>query len=432
MRQSFRFRGALAAGLLAASLAGCQDELPTTVGEDFFPGGARPTTLVWELAGDEYAERLGAFAGYAGRTEALYLLAARDFDGALDANALVRLTGFPQAVSYTREGTTVTDSVFTYEEGRLIAPLDTLASAGADGPVVMRLWELAEGWDPGSVSWTMAVDTAGERREWQVPGGTPAGSALSEFVWTPGAEEGADSVSFPLGPEAVERIASPDFPGLLVTVGDAPARIQTGRYELRASARPESAPDTTVAVTVATGSQTFVFTPQPPLADGEWQAGGIHAARTLFRVRLPETLPGCPPGATDGCPETVPLGEVTLNEVALLLEPVPAPGGFRPLAPTALQVRTVGEPELGRAAPLGAVVAERQVAGELFATPDTMVAVSLTQYVAAQVARAPGEPTEASLALTGSAAGRPFGVAWFSPAPRLRIVYTLPFTLMVP
>ncbi len=400
--------------LLSFSAFGCSDEIPTVLGTD-----PRLTTVEIVVSAADFLEPLGEFSGFSGVRDATFLLVANRFDGVLFANTLARFTSFPSNVTFSQGGASRTDSVFTFVGGRVVARVDTLASA-ATGPVTFRLWTVAQEWDPGSVSWRFAVDTAGVQIPWSQPGGTP-GRLLAEVARAPGDTLTRDSLVFTLDSLDVARLAAADAPGLLLTVEGAAARVQLSRLVLRASVRPASAPDTTVAITVAEGPQTFVFTPDAPSAGDALQVGGLFGPRTVFRVTPPQRVPRCEAGAA-AC-GTVALDSVRLNEAALLFDPLPVAPGFRPIAPVRLGLRVVGEPELGRLAPLGSLEAATSVPARRFLPPtDSAVAVRLTAYLQRTT---PADRARTALVLLTEPNARNFGIARFGRSPRLRLVYTL-------
>ncbi|HEX7238889.1 MAG TPA: hypothetical protein VF263_01375 [Longimicrobiaceae bacterium] len=437
MRRRLSLGRSLAAAVLAClPVVACTDEPPTAAGEDLFPNGALPLTFEVTVPADSFVQNLGAFSGYTGPADVRYLSVANRFEGALDAHLLARFTDFPATVTFTQGGTTRTDSVFTYGIGTVVARLDTLQSTSS-GSIQLQLWELDQSFDPASATWTLAVDTTGERTAWREPGGTRG--TLLATVTLPGARSPGDSVAFSLDSLEVQRIARAASPGLLVTATGAQGYVQLSPVSLRTRVHPRSAsPDTAVAVNVGNASlQTFVFNPEQPTgAAGVFQAGGIRSARTLFRATLPATLPVCRQGTCT----RVPLRDLTVNEASLLFRPAPVAGGFRPVGAVPLLVRRVAEPGLGRRAPLGEVAneivgidpASRTViyGGTRYAFGDTLYTVPITTFAARMAA---GDTSTFSLALLsdpGTILGDPqaitFGTAWFAPNPRLRIVYTLP------
>jgi hypothetical protein len=437
MRRRFSLGRALAfATLLSLPAVACTDDPPTATGGDLFPGSL-PSTFQVVLPADSFFRNQGSFSGYSDVGDVAYQLVANRFDGGLQANTLVKLAAFPTSFNYTQGGVARSDTLATLGTGSLVVRLDTLASTSS-GPLELQLWQVGQAWDAATATWTMAVDTAGGRVPWTQPGGSRAG-LLSTATLAAGARTTGDSVLFALDSLEVQRIARTDFPGLLITATGAQGRvqIQSGGIQLRTGAHPRSAsPDTVIAVNVSPSSATFVYDPDQPAAPaGILQAGGIRSARTLLRVSLPTTLPVCQGGTCT----RVSTRAVTLNEVSLLLTPTSVPGGFRPLGRVPIALRRVTEPELGRRAPLGQLVNEllgldanaRPVyGGSAFAPADSVHTVPLTSFAAGLVA---SDTTSFSLALlsdpgalSGNSGALSFGPAWFTPAPRLRIVYTLP------
>jgi hypothetical protein len=413
----------LAVLLVVVAAAGCRDELPTAVGPDHFPEGALLTSLVLDMPTGEFAELIGQFSGYTDPSVVPFLLVANEFNGGLQARALLRFPGFPDSVVYTVAGTTVVDSVFTYSTGVLVAPVDTAASAW-DGSVTLRLHALLQEWDPRSVSWHFASDTAEAVVPWAQPGGA-LGVELGRVTWTPADTLQQDSIRWEVDSLAVNMMAQEDFAGVAVVAESPGSRLQLGPFTLRTGVRPETHPDTVLAQVIAGQPDSFIFTPDPPLDQEGWHAGGVLSARTLFRLTLPDSVAGCPAGA--GCPRRA-LREVTLNEVSLVMQPLAVGSGFRPLRPVTMRLRRIGEPGLGRRAPLGTVVAEEPGAPALFATPgDTTVAFNFTNFAVGLLAQDTlvARPSTA-LALLVEPGGAAFGHVRFAANPRLRIVYTLP------
>ena len=433
MRRRLSLGRALASAvLLALPAVACTDEPPTAVGVDLFPG-ALPTTFQVVLPADSFARRLGTFSGYTGPGDVGYALVANQFGGTLQANTLARFGELPVTVTYTRNNASRTDTIAGFARGTLVLRVDTVASTSS-GPIDLEVREVGQAWDPATVSWTMAVDTAGGRVPWTQPGGTP-GPLLGRATIPAGARA-ADSVLVALDSLAVARLARTGFPGVLVTAGGAQGRIQLNGLALRTFAHPRgAAPDTVVqAGDVQPAARAFVFTPDQPTGSGALEVGGIRSARTLLGVTLPETLPVCSGGSCT----RVPIGEVTLNEVSLLLQPTAVPAGYQPVAPVPIALRRVSEPELGRRAPLGSVVndpigvqsrTQLVYAGARFVPGDSVLAIPFTGFAAS---RASSDSTSFALALVsdpGTLFGTPgalsFGPAWFLAQPRLRIVYTL-------
>ncbi|HEX2201828.1 MAG TPA: hypothetical protein VHG91_00950 [Longimicrobium sp.] len=424
MQRRSALRGLSALLLLGA--AACQDESPTLSGEEFFPGGGRPTTLEVVLPASEFLETLGVFSGFSDEKDFLVQIVANDYGEpqGLDAHALYTL-GFPKQPSYSQSGTTRFDSLYTLTGGRLVVDLDSAGSRPV-GPVTLRLFTLAQDYDPSTTSWTYAVDSAGERTPWTVPGGTP-GPQVGQVVYTPGSQAG-DTVSFALDSVTLNRIRR-DSVGLLLTSATTGTRVQVGGIRLTTGFHPSNAArDTVIPLDVGAGSATFVFTPEPPQVPGTIQAGGVYAARTVFRLDLDRPLPGCAPPQTCAA---VRLEDVQVNRVSLLLDPIAPPNGFDPITTIPLTLFTVPEPDLGAGAPLGGNILDlnENGLGLVIQSPgDTVVELPITSFALAS-ARADTLPD--TFALLGERAQgdlvlRTFGIGLYDAEPRLRIIYTLP------
>jgi hypothetical protein len=402
--------------LLPLLAAACSDRSPTVAGDEFFPGGERPTTLQAVVSSAGAFTPRGSFAGYAPAPGfPAGVLVANQYGGVLNAHGLVRVTGFPLSVDYT-QGTAVRhDTLFTYGSGRLVALVDSAASVAA--PTTLRFYRAGQKWDRATATWTTAVDTGSLHVDWTVPGGTP-GPLVGQATWTPSAA--GDSLVVALDSLTVAQLADSTFPGLLVTADEPGSLVQLASLTLRTRVHPKSAaPDTAIAQNVTGNVKTFIFTPEPPRSStGALEVGGIRSARALFDLDLNQALPACEAGPP-AC-GTLALKDVSINSVELLLRPLAMPLAFAPVGPVPLTVRTVEEPELGFRAPLGPTVDPTAAA---YQPGDTVVAIPLTFQVQAQVAR---DSLTGSFALLSEPQGNTFGAVWFEPAPRLRITYTLP------
>jgi hypothetical protein len=421
-------RGLLAVLSLAAALGACDDESPTLTGDEFFPGGSRPVTLEAIVPASQFLTLRSVFTGYTGQNSAGFLVVANQYEGALNANALLRFAGFPETVSYTQDGSAKVDP-YAAGPGKVVLKLDSLASAGT--AVTLRLYRVGQNWDPGSATWTLAVDSGAVETPWAQPGGT-RGPLVSTAVF---ARTVADSVVFSVDSATVEALRDSASTGVLLTSADPNTRVQVTGITLRTVAHPRNAVrDTAIAISVTSGPQTFIFTPAPPQPAGTLQAGGIFSARSVFDLNLDQALPGCAAGQTCA---SVRLADVLLNRVSILLTPLDVPQGFDPLTRLPLSVRTVPEPSLGFRAPLGqSVVDVGSDATRLvyLAAGDTVVDVPITAY-AQRVAEGDTVPTTfALLSEEAIATGSPatFGVGVFAANPRLRIVYTLPVRPRLP
>ena len=425
--RSVRLRALAAVLPLLAAVAACQDEPPTLTGDEFFPGGGRPVTLEVILPASEFLQTRAVYTGYTNQNSAGFLVLANRFSDTLNANGLLRFESFPTEVSYTQDGASRLED-YAARNADLIVEFDTSASA-RPGAVTLQLYELAQAFDPGSATWELAVDTTGQRTPWTQAGGT-RGPLVAQATLP---ATGADSVVFALDSALVNRLRAKTSPGLLLTIAQTETRLQVAAIRMVARVRP-IAPvrDTTLTLTVPSGPQTFVFTPNPPQPAGTFQVGGLFSARTLFDLDLEREVPGCPTGETCA---PVALGDVELNRVSLLLRPLPTPAGYDLLERLPLTLRTVAEPELGFRAPLGPNILDPVDDAQVVVQnrTDTVVEVPITFY-ARQVARGDTTlPTTLAL-LAESATGGvvTFGLGVYEPTPRLRIVYTLPVRPRLP
>jgi hypothetical protein len=418
---SFFRRAALGAFVLPLLLA-CEDRLPTAIGEELFPGGARPTTVELILEPEQYILSTAQYSNFTDAANASFLTVARNFEGALHANGLARFTGFPDTVTYTVGGTLTTVGAFTYQGGTVVTVVNPGASAGVT--TRLRLYALEQAWDTAGVSWTVARGRAAPT-PWTMPGGT-RGALLGEAVWAPGdTAVAADSIRFAIDSLTVARMAAPGFHGLVVTSETEGSRVQLSRLVLQTSVRPAANADTTIALTFTGGPQTTIYTPTAASVPGAFRFGGITGDRAVIGLNLAQQVRACAdPATTPNCP-LIPLRDVTINQASLVLTPVAAPGGLRSLQAVPARVRRVLEPELGRQAPLGELlsIADTATARRLGAPDGGSVAFDLTAAISTFNAQGMERLT---IAVLNEPEGAAFGYVYFTDRPRLRIVYTVP------
>lgn len=413
------------AGILALlALTGCGNDVPTATGTELFPAGTEMTTIDLVLPASQFLGGDTVYDGFSGIRSASYLLAANQFDGALDAHALIRFGAFPDSVTYGSGTTAVSDSAFTYGTGRVTAVIDTVASVPSS-PVVLRLYALEQPWDSSSVTWQNASESGGAPVAWRTPGGT-LGRLLAEATWVKGDTLTRDTVSWQVDSLAMREIATPGFAGLAITAAQPGSRIQLKLPDLVANVHPASKPDTTLQVSPSAVAQAFVVNPPLPQPAEIFRVGGVTSARTVLRLNLDYQVPTCA-DPTAGCP-TVGLKEVTLNRAELLLDALPVQSGYRPTVPNFLQIRPVLEPELGRQGALGDLLTQDSIPAALFQAPAGETAsVNLTG-----VFQVYADSSAVNLALLGISRTPSFGTLWFTGTPRLRLVYSLPQTPKLP
>jgi hypothetical protein len=406
-------------GLALLGLAGCENKIPTASGTDLFPDGTAPQSLDVTVPASAFLVSDTVYTNYTTLADAPYLLVAEQYRGSLTAHALARYDSFPDSVTYASGGATTSTKEFTYSKGRVIVLVDSLASVPRSR-VTLRLWALDQAWDTAGVSW----ESTGTGDAWRTPGGT-LGTLLGEADWVPGDTVTADSVVWQVDSLAVQRIAGGDLGGLAVTTVTG-ARLQISTPMLSLGVHPSTKPDTVVALpTIRATARATVFTPAVPAGEGFLRVGGATSDRAILRIRLPESVPGCEP--SDGCDDAA-LSRVTLNRVTLDLRTAAVPGGFGPVDSTVVQVRRVLEPELGRRAPLGDVLVQDTVSAVQFAVGGDLVALDLTGTAREELAAGRSELVVAVLALPTNR----FSYLWFTTAPGLRLVYTLPLNLSLP
>lgn len=406
-------------------LTACEDRLPTTTDPSRFPGGALPTTLETVLGTTVILEDAAVHDAFSDPRTVGYYIVADDFDGALDAHALARFPEFPDSLTYSVGGAAIHDTVVTVVSAEITTVVD--AESSSDESSLLQLRTLAQPWDSLSVSWEYAIDNDSVQVPWAAPGGTP-GELLAQELWTPRDTAAGDTVVFQLDSATAQRLAASRAAGVMLTT-EAGRRLRISRLRLRLGLRPEST-DTVIEREISGGARTFVFSPDPPEAPRLYRVGGVTEARTILRLDLSTLIAACADPETEpNCPR-VPLRDISINEARLELTARPVPSGFRPLGPSQLVVRRVVEPELGRLAPLGAVLGADTVTAEAFAPgAEQTVGVDLTSAIR----RYAGEdPAELTVALLGEGDGSNFGYQWYAASPRIRIIYTLPIRPTLP
>ena len=424
--RSVRARAILALLPLLAATA-CTDETPTLTGDPYFPGGSRPVTLEAIVPAAQFLQMLGVYQGYESSRTLGQVIVANQYQGVLSAHALQDYN-VPDTLTYSQGGTTRTDALYSIRSARLVVAVDSLGSyQGA--ATTLQVYRVAQAYDPGSATWTLAVDSGAVHTPWTQPGGT-LGALLGTGSYV---RATSDTVVIPIDTAAARALRPDSASGLILATAQAGTRLQLSSAVLRLDLKPSNSDrDTTITVNVSPDVNFFVYTPEtPPLTAGAFAAGGVQAARTLFRVNFDQPLPGCAVPTTCAA---VRLKDVDLNQVSLLLKPLAPPAGFDALRPLPLTLWTLNEPELGRRAPLGHLALDPQTAGSsatqyvAYLPGDTLVELPLTLQARETVANDTLQLNFALLGETppaGTTTARTFGLAQFDAQPRLRIVYTL-------
>jgi hypothetical protein len=417
--------------LIAATtlLGACTEETPTDIGGPLVPGGDVVTFEVI-LSPEQYLEFDTAFSGYVTPFETNIKLVARNFEGVLNANSLLRFTGLPTTLQVRdASGTLRTDSLPRFPTGYLMLRIDTTRSRGAG---TLGAYSIAEAWDPSSVTWTVRIDTGSITRNWATPGGTK-GPLIGSAAWQPGA---ADSVMIPLDSTQILALTNQtdSTRGALITLDQATgtngAMLHVSAASIRVSAKSTIRPDTTIALTADLLTSAFNFTPEPPTITTASRVSGVPAWRGVLGVKvLRDMIVACP---GTGC--TVNLRDAHINLAELLLEPTPSPPGFSPED----SIRVLARPLLESAN----VPLSRSPVGDI--PTATRIAIPRNQFLAGTTAPAVGLPitngiasivgdtaTTAEnaaprrIALSSNPEAATFGFATFKSGPRLRLVLTI-------
>jgi hypothetical protein len=409
------------AAVLGTALGGCGEELPTEVGSGLLPGGLIRTIQV-DIDASRFLVWDTAFAGYISPAETGYVLVADQFEGTLNANTLIRFGGLIETVTaIDADGVQQLDTVPVLQGGRVVLAMDTLLSAAA-APVPLRLYRAAETWDRRTASWTMRIDSAGERVAWQQPGGT-RGALIGEGLWTPG----DDSVAFAMDTLALRAWTDTTVLNRgAILVADLPGvRLRANAIDLRLDYQPSFRPDTLVTTSQPAVARTFIYEPTLPAVHDAPRVGGVPGWRSFVRLRERlDTL-------TVPCPDqpncVIPLSAVTITSASLLLDQVPSPPGFSPNDSIRIMASRLLVSDLVPLlrSPIGETIgimpgtAPRQPTGVPVQVPITALIRELAlppDTVARPVPH---------LALMPFTEGRVFGFVSFAPAPRLRLVLTV-------
>ncbi|HSL72289.1 MAG TPA: hypothetical protein VK864_18715 [Longimicrobiales bacterium] len=419
-------------GLLALVLAACTQEVPTDIGGSLLPsGGVRTFEVILEP--EQFLVFDTAFSGYADAFDARFLVIARDFEGVLDANTLIRFGQKPVSIQVRDSaGAVRTDTLPKFAGGDLVIRIDTLRSRGA---AEVSVYFTTEPWDASSATWTTRIDTGSVTLPWQTPGGT-RGARIGSVPWT----AGEDTLIIALDSATVFALTNvaDTTRGTVFTIDNtsvpAGAQLRIAGASLRLPARSTLRPDTTVQVNVEPISTTFIFTPDPPLLGTTPRVSGVPAWRTVLSVidGLEDLMLPCPDG-TAGC--TFRLGDATLNLADLLLRPTGSPPGFSPED----SIRVQAHPLLVlQNVPLSRSPVGVAVGGSRDAIPRTRfsnadngpeAAVSVTQLIGPVLAdtTSPGSAQRPSrfIALLTNPETFSFGFGTFREGPRLRLILTV-------
>jgi hypothetical protein len=299
---------------VAALVAACGEEGPISVGADLMGPGVRTYEVTLDpadfLVADTTYDRIGSL------DDAAFRMAAHAFDGELEARTLLSLLR-PETVTYTpSEGQSRTDTIQAFMGATLTLVVDTLATSVR--PIDVQVVQVMEEWHRRTATWDVRIDTSGVTETWATPGGTP-GPVLGEATWT-----GGDTLQIVLDSAAVavwDDTAAARFGGMIRSVTPG-SRLFVTALTFQFDVVPTGT-DTVVTAGQLLESKIIVAPEDPGPEAGVLRIGGLPAWRTLLHFRpMAEVQIPCGPGQPPGC--TLPLQGVTINQAALLLEPMAA------------------------------------------------------------------------------------------------------------
>ena len=405
-------------------LVACVDEDPTDVGDALLSGNDVVTFEV-VLPASEFLLNDTAFSGYVKPIDAAFAVVANSFENVLDANTLFRFSLPPRTIVVRTTGTTTAiDSAPRFVSGRVVVRFDTLTATPR--PLTLRLFQTTEAWDP-SATWINRVDTSSVQLPWSTPGGT-RGPQIDTATWAAG-----DSVVFDVDSAtlAVWNDSTNQSRGAILISDTDGSRARVIGTVVHVDARSSIRADTVVNVDLVPTIRTFVYNPVLPTPFSGIRIGGIHAWRSILRLRpdLRSLVFPCT-GRPAGC--TVSLDSVHVNTAELLLPPLQTPPGFLPEDSLFIEARPLSlaaQVPLERS-PVGsfaATVRSPLLAPTLFSSPTAtdLVKLNITALMVHLLDESVAEEDRVPpfLALLQLPEGGTFGFASFG-EPLLRLVLT--------
>lgn len=349
VRGAMRHGWMTAVAVLTLAGAGCSERTPTSLDRDLLP--PLPVSVEVLIPWERFGSNLEVFGGYGTRRELGVGMVAHAFGGVLDARTLVSFEPIARFATVTdTTGTSRTDTILSVREGRVVVLLDA-GSAVFEGPVGMELGILRKPWDPATVSWTMAADTAEASIPWDEPGAGPL-ERVATAVWDPAQ---GDTVVFALDSAQVEMwrdTANVNY-GAVIGASTPGVRVEVTQALMRATVRPSVRPDTLLTLTGGRRTLAFIHTPEPaPASPGSLRVGGAPAWRTVLDMDVPASLdsPAVLCQAT-GCPMT--LTPARVSYAALVLTARATEAAFRPSDSLMVDVRAVLQRSAMPKSPLG-------------------------------------------------------------------------------
>ena len=440
--------------LCAGTLSGCKEKITTAPDLGFLQ--VNPRTVEVLIPYEDFVDEVLVFGGYGSALDLGHGLVALAF-GELDLNArtLAHLEGFPtNAEVLGTDGVTRTDPDLTFVGGRVLLVFDTVDTAPLF-PADVELFDVREEWHPPTVTWEVAVDTAGDRRPWTQPGGgssTLLGRATFDaFVAQEGGDDPLlDTVSIVIDAAAVAALGDPasGTTGLLLAAAESGSatssctrpwssrgcRLNLLDMQLFLTTVPSTRPDMVLELPVGAVDLSFMVDPVPETPVGWLRVGGAPSWRSVITMTIPRTVEGTADlcGAA-GC--QIDLTEVHVNLAELVLTTRQTESAFQPQDTTRIDIRGVLNPELLPKSPLGETLAPfvRGLPPELFSVQaGTPVLLSVTDLVRRILSVAADMDTvpSASIVLFSIVEPNMLGFASFeggggAGAPALRLLYTV-------
>jgi len=431
-RSRWRLLVAAWIGAVGGMAAGCSDGIPTASEPGLIPIDAE--TFVVELPFEAFASEFRVDGGYGSPVDLIAAALARSDQGGDESRPLIRWGPLPGSLAVPRaDGSgSVSDTTWTVVGGELVLRVDSARFAGGD-EFQVEAHRVAEPFDPWTASWTMAVDTLGDRRSWSAPGGGER-EFLGSVAWVPSL---GDSLVVALDSAMAARLGDRAAPnrGVLVRTTTDGAFLRLFDARLRLQVRPASRPDTVLILQPTAMETTFIHSGNPIVEAGQVAASGAPAFRSSFRLSLPEqvTATGAVCGAAATC--LIDLTADRLVFAGLVLTTVPPSSSlYLPADTIPIELRPVLAPGLLPRAPLGVPVQAqpRRVPPSAFeGAAGNRVEIPMTRYLR-DLIRGPGpgeEPVPSTLSLLAGTEPFGLGIATFAGpgtqgAPRLRLILT--------
>ena len=418
----------------AGALAGCKEKVATAPDLGFLE--VNPRTVEVLIPYEDFVDEVQVFGGYGSPVDLRRGVVALDFGG-LNAETLVHLRDFPTTAEVPgTDGVTRTDSDLTFVGGRVLLVFDTLS--GTLFPADIEVFDVREEWHARTVTWEVAVDTAGDRRTWTQPGGGPTtllgGATFDAFVGQADDPDASlfNTLNITIDSAAVAALSGAT--GLLVATAGSGVFLNLLDVQLLLTTVPSSRPDTVLELPVLSADLSFMVDPLPEVPVGWLRVGGAPSWRSVITMTIPRTVEGtadlC---GTAGC--QVDLTEVDLNLAELVLTTRQTESAFQPQRTTRMDVRRVLNAELLPKSPLGETLVPlvRLLSPELFSgLAGTQVFLAVTELMRGILSDAADTDTgpDASVVLFSIIEPNMLGFASFEGgggvgAPALRLLYTV-------